>query len=73
MRQIDDRYDRRTLMSGVGVTLFGVGLAGCTGPGGGGEDNGESEDDEGSGSEDEGGGGGYSAERDGRPHQPDST
>ena len=66
MRQLDDRHDRRTLLRGIGVTLLGVGLAGCSGPGEG-EDGDEEEDEEG-----EDGEGGGDDEEDERLRQPDA-
>lgn len=66
MRQLDDRHDRRTLLRGLGVTLLGVGLAGCTGPGGAAEEG--EEDDE----DDENGEGGEDDEEDERLRQPDA-
>ena len=74
MRQLDNRHDRRTLLRGIGVTLLGVGLAGCTGPGGGDEedDEGGEEDDEGGGDDEEDEGGGYGGEGGERLRQPDA-
>ena len=74
MRQFGDRHDRRTLLRGIGVTLLGVGLAGCTGPGGGDEedDEGGEEDDEGGGDDEEDEGGGYGGEGGERLRQPDA-
>ena len=66
MRQLDDRHDRRTLLRGIGVTLLGVGLAGCTGPGE--EEEDEEEDGDENGEE---GGDGEDGEEDERLRQPD--
>lgn len=74
MIELDNRYDRRTLLREIGVTMLGVGLAGCTGPGssGGedGEDGEEDENGESGGDDEEEEGGGYSGER---LHRRDSS
>jgi hypothetical protein len=66
VRQLDDWHDRRTLLRRIGVTLLGVGLAGCSGPGGG-EDGDEEEDEEGEDGESDG-----DDEEDERLRQPDA-
>lgn len=48
MGSCDNQHVRRTFLRGVGPLLLGLGLAGCTTPGGGDEDDGgDSEDGDG--------------------------
>jgi hypothetical protein len=48
MGACNKQHDRRTFLRGVGPPLLGLGLAGCTTPGGGDEnDGGDSENGEG--------------------------
>lgn len=48
MDSCNNQHDRRTFLRGVGPLLLGLGLAGCTTPGGGDEDDsGDSENGEG--------------------------
>lgn len=53
MKSHSERYDRRSLLRGIGTSLVVAGLAGCASPGGS-----EEGEEGGSGDEAEGGGGG---------------